>query len=99
VFAGYTAYTDYEIGRVIQEVENLGKLDNTLIIYIKRLWASKFLLSLGTKSRAGKSDYNLITDMADEAIKYMAALHRVQLDRAVLADTGTRRSGCLRCCS
>ncbi|HVI67713.1 MAG TPA: arylsulfatase [Bradyrhizobium sp.] len=34
VFAGYTAYTDNEIGRVIQEVENLGKLDNTLIIYI-----------------------------------------------------------------
>src|SRR6516162_4463805 len=34
VFAGYTAYPDNEIGRVIQEVENLGKLDNTLIIYI-----------------------------------------------------------------
>jgi len=34
VFAGYVAYTDYEIGRVIQEVENEGKLDNTLIIYI-----------------------------------------------------------------
>jgi len=34
VFAGYAAYTDYEIGRVIQAVEDLGKLDNTLIIYI-----------------------------------------------------------------
>jgi arylsulfatase A-like enzyme len=34
VFAAYTAYTDYEIGRVIQEVLNEGKLDNTLIIYI-----------------------------------------------------------------
>ena len=34
VFAAYTAYTDYEIGRVIQEVEDMGKLDNTLIIYI-----------------------------------------------------------------
>jgi Arylsulfatase A and related enzymes len=34
VFAGYAAYTDNEIGRVIQEVENEGKLDNTLIIYI-----------------------------------------------------------------
>jgi arylsulfatase A-like enzyme len=34
VFAGYGAYTDNEIGRVIQEVENEGKLDNTLIIYI-----------------------------------------------------------------
>jgi arylsulfatase len=34
VFAGYTAYTDFEIGRVIQAVQDLGKLDNTLIIYI-----------------------------------------------------------------
>src|SRR6476469_9807685 len=34
VFAGYTAYTDNEIGRVIQAVEDMGKLDNTLIIYI-----------------------------------------------------------------
>ncbi|HWO32425.1 MAG TPA: arylsulfatase [Candidatus Acidoferrum sp.] len=34
VFAGYAAYTDYEIGRVIQEVQDIGKLDNTLIIYI-----------------------------------------------------------------
>jgi arylsulfatase A-like enzyme len=34
VFAAYAAYTDYEIGRVIQQVEDQGKLDNTLIIYI-----------------------------------------------------------------
>ena len=34
VFAAYVAYTDYEIGRVIQAVKDLGKLDNTLIIYI-----------------------------------------------------------------
>jgi arylsulfatase len=34
VFAAYAAYTDNEIGRVIQAVENMGKLDNTLIIYI-----------------------------------------------------------------
>jgi arylsulfatase A-like enzyme len=34
VFAAYSAYTDHEIGRVIQAVEDMGKLDNTLIIYI-----------------------------------------------------------------
>jgi arylsulfatase A-like enzyme len=33
-FAGYAAYTDHEIGRVIQAVEDMGKLNNTLIIYI-----------------------------------------------------------------
>jgi arylsulfatase A-like enzyme len=35
VFAAYAAYTDNEIGRVIQAVDDLGKLDNTLIIYIE----------------------------------------------------------------
>jgi len=34
IFAAYAAYTDNEIGRVIQAVEDMGKLDNTLIIYI-----------------------------------------------------------------
>ena len=34
IFAAYVAYTDDEIGRVIQAVEEMGKLDNTLIIYI-----------------------------------------------------------------
>lgn len=34
VFGAYVAYTDHEIGRVIQAVEDMGKLDNTLIIYI-----------------------------------------------------------------
>ncbi len=34
VFAGYAAYTDDEIGRVIQSVQDMGKLDDTLIIYI-----------------------------------------------------------------
>src|SRR5215470_16321260 len=34
VFAAYWAYTDHEIGRVIQHVADMGKLDNTLIIYI-----------------------------------------------------------------
>ncbi len=34
VYGAYLAYTDNEIGRVIQAVEDLGQLDNTLIIYI-----------------------------------------------------------------
>lgn len=33
VFAAYVAYNDYEMGRVIQAFEDMGKLDNTLIIY------------------------------------------------------------------
>jgi arylsulfatase A-like enzyme len=34
VYGAYLAFTDHEIGRVIQAVEDLGELDNTLIIYI-----------------------------------------------------------------
>ena len=35
VFAAYVAYSDFEIGRVIQTVEDMGKLDNTLTFYIE----------------------------------------------------------------
>lgn len=34
VYGAYLAYADHEIGRVIQAVEDAGKLDNTLIIFI-----------------------------------------------------------------
>ncbi len=34
VFAGFTAQTDYEVGRVIDAIDELGELDNTLVIYI-----------------------------------------------------------------
>lgn len=34
VYAAYLAYTDAEIGRVVQAVQDMGKLDNTIIIYI-----------------------------------------------------------------
>ncbi len=34
VYGAYLAYTDHEIGRVIDAVERMGKLDNTLIVYI-----------------------------------------------------------------
>ena len=34
MYGAYLAYTDNEIGRVIQAVEDMGELDNTLIIYI-----------------------------------------------------------------
>ena len=34
IFAAYAEETDYEIGRVVQAIEDLGVMDNTLIIYI-----------------------------------------------------------------
>jgi arylsulfatase len=35
VYAGYLAFTDHNIGRVIDALEETGQLDNTLIIYIQ----------------------------------------------------------------
>jgi arylsulfatase A-like enzyme len=34
IYGAYLAYADHAIGRVIQAVEDMGELDNTLIIYI-----------------------------------------------------------------
>jgi len=34
VYAAYLAYTDHQIGRIIDEIDKEGKLDNTLIMYI-----------------------------------------------------------------
>lgn len=34
VFAGFTAHTDAEVGRLIDAIAQLGELDNTLVIYI-----------------------------------------------------------------
>ncbi len=34
IFAGFGEYADYEVGRVIRAIEDLGQLDNTLVFYI-----------------------------------------------------------------
>lgn len=34
VFAGFASHTDHEIGRLVQSIEDMGELDNTLIIYV-----------------------------------------------------------------
>jgi arylsulfatase len=34
VYGAYLAYADFEIGRVVQAVKDMGKLDDTLVIYI-----------------------------------------------------------------
>jgi arylsulfatase A-like enzyme len=34
VYAGFAEHTDYEIGRLIAAIEEMGELDNTLVVYI-----------------------------------------------------------------
>ena len=53
VYAAYLMYTDHEIGRVIQAVEDMGKLDNTLIIYISGDNGSSAEGTLGRHAQRG----------------------------------------------
>jgi arylsulfatase len=34
VFAAFTAHTDYEVGRLVDSIEEMGELDNTLVLYM-----------------------------------------------------------------
>ena len=34
VYAAFAAHTDHEIGRVVQAIEDMGELDNTMILYL-----------------------------------------------------------------
>jgi len=34
VFAAFTAHTDHEVGRLIDSIEGMGELDNTLVLYM-----------------------------------------------------------------
>ncbi|PQB06030.1 arylsulfatase [Aureitalea marina] len=34
VYAGFTEHTDHHVGRIFDEIERIGEMDNTLIIYI-----------------------------------------------------------------
>jgi arylsulfatase len=33
-FAGFTSHTDHEVGRIVDAIEEIGELDNTLFVYI-----------------------------------------------------------------
>lgn len=34
VFAGFASHTDHEVGRLVDSIEEMGELDNTLIVYV-----------------------------------------------------------------
>src|SRR5438067_2155618 len=70
VYAAYLAYADHEIARVIQAVEDMGKLDNTIIIYISGDNGSSAEGSLeGTPNQM--TAYNGILDLPEvELLRY-----------------------------
>ncbi len=96
VYAAYLAYTDHEIGRVIQAVEDMGKLDNTLIIYISGDNGSSAEGTLiGTPNEVAM--FNGVEVPVEDQLKYLLRClgHRPDLQphgRAAGPGPSTRRS-------
>jgi arylsulfatase A-like enzyme len=69
VYAAYMAYVDHEIGRVIQAIEDMGKFDDTLIIYIGGdNGASPEGTTLGTPNEF--ASFNSVVVPVQEQLKY-----------------------------
>lgn len=72
IFAGYIAYTDHHLGRVIDHLESTGQLENTLIVVISDNGAS------GEGGPNGSFNewrfFNGIPDTTEETLPHMAEL-------------------------
>lgn len=72
VYAGYLEQTDHNIGRVVDAIEGLGQLDNTLVIYIagdngaSAEGSLQGLLNEMTFFNGEKEDINEVLKRADE---------------------------------
>ena len=69
-FAGFAEYADTEIGRLIQKIDDMGELDNTLIIYIAG--------DNGTSAEGGMNgvvneytELNGVHETIEEQLKYL----------------------------
>lgn len=70
VFAAFLEHTDYEIGRVVQALQDIGQLDNTLIFYIAG--------DNGTSAEGGMAGmfnemtyFNGVTEKVEDLVKLM----------------------------
>ncbi|SHI79851.1 arylsulfatase [Shimia gijangensis] len=70
VFAGYIEMTDYEIGRVVQAIEDVGQLENTLIVLVYG--------DNGTSAEGGRSGmfsemtyFNGVQEQVEDMLKKM----------------------------
>ncbi|MBB6461769.1 arylsulfatase [Flammeovirga kamogawensis] len=72
VFAGFTEHTDYNVGRIIDELEAQGELENTLIFYI---WGDNGSSSEGQKGTISELlSLNGIESNIDDHIKALDEL-------------------------
>jgi arylsulfatase len=72
VYAGFLSYTDYQIGRIIDFLEQSGQLDNTLVIVISDNGASG---EGGPSGSVNENKFlNGIPDSLEENLKYLDVL-------------------------
>ena len=72
VYAGYSSYTDHELGRLIDYLEQIGELDNTLIVWISDNGASG---EGGPNGSVNENKFfNSVPDDMAENLKYLDVL-------------------------
>ena len=72
VYAGYSSYTDHEIGRLIDYLEKTGELDNTLIVWLSDNGASG---EGGPNGSVNENKFfNSVMDDMAENLKYLDVL-------------------------
>src|SRR5262249_31039269 len=70
VYAGYLAFTDHNIGRVIDAIEEAGQLDNTLIIYIMGDNGPSAEGSL----QGGNNEIGVAANGVEETLEYLVSM-------------------------
>ena len=71
VFAGFASHTDHEIGRLVDAIQDLGVLDNTLFIYI--VGDNGASAEGGMVGRFNESTYfNGVPETLEEQLKHLA---------------------------
>ena len=72
VYAGYLSYNDYQMGRVIDYLEQIGELDNTIIVALSDNGASG---EGGPNGSVNENNFfNGVADDIDENLKYLDKL-------------------------
>jgi arylsulfatase len=72
VYAGFVSYTDYQIGRILEYLENSGQLENTIILVVSDNGASG---EGGPNGSVNENKFfNNIPDSLQENLKYLDVL-------------------------
>ena len=90
IFAGFGEYADHEVGRLVQAIEDLGQLDNTLVFYI-----------VGDNGASAEGSmnglfnemtyFNGVPETVEDILKHLRRAGRAELLPALRGRLGRRR--------